>query len=255
MATNRKLRAELLGRLGCSPQALSQRAQVIKNDYGPMSTAEAIYLIAHQHRFDLSKYVDKDTVKQVGDILARKTTIVSPSTQVKKNNGNTAYIKISDDLPKVDVLLSTALAKDAAKMAKTYPIYYVIENSLRVVIKRILEKKYGADWWDSRVPTDPKRRVDGRKSEEATKPWHGKRGQHEIFYSDFKDLKSIINANREAFMPVFIDIEWILQKLSELEQPRNIVAHHNPMDPNDIKRIEVFFEDWIKLLRERKHLI
>jgi len=27
------------------------------------------------------------------------------------------------------------------------------------------------------------------------------------------------------------------------------------MDPNDIKRIEVFFEDWIKLLRERKHLI
>ena len=255
MATNRKLRAELLARLGCSPQALSQRAQIIKDNYGPMSTEEATYLIAHQQRFDLSKYIDADTVKRVRDILVRKTTGASPPMQLKKKNGKTAYIKISNDLPKVDVLLSTTLAEDAAKMARIYPIYYVIENSLRVVIKRILEKKHGVDWWESRVPVDPKRRVDGRKSEEDTKPWHGKRGQHEIFYSDFKDLKSIIRANAKDLAPIFVDLEWIAQKLSELEHPRNIVAHHNPMESNDIKRIEVFFEDWIRLLKEKRDLV
>lgn len=255
MATNRKLRTELLTQLGCTASALSQRAQVIKKKYGPMSTEEAVYIIAHQHGFDLSRYVDAATVQRIRDILTRNPASESPPIRVKNKGGKTTYIKIGNDLPEVDVLLSTTLAEDAAKMARIYPIYYVLENSLRVTIKRVLDKKYGTGWWEKHVPTDPKNRVKGRKDDEVKKPWHCKRGQHEIFYSDFKDLKSIINANREVFAPIFLDLEWISQKLSELELPRNIVAHHNPLDSNDIKRIEVIFEDWKKLLREKRHLI
>lgn len=255
MATNRRLRTELLARLGCSPSALSQRADVIKKNYGPMSTEEAVYIIAHQNQFDLSKYVDLETVQRIRDILVKKTTNVSPLIRKKGAGNKTAFIKIGSKLPEIDVLLSTTLAEDAAKMARIYPIYYVLENSLRVAIKRVLDKKFGTGWWEAHVPTDPKNRVKGRKEDEAKKPWHGKRGQHEIFYSDFKDLKSIINANRKVFEPVFLDLEWIGQKLSELELPRNIVAHHNPLDPNDIKRIEVIFEDWKKLLKKQKDTI
>jgi hypothetical protein len=255
MGTYQDLRSELLKRLNCSRQALAQRVSKIRDKYGPMSFEDGTSIIAHNQGIDLSKYLDKDTVGRVRDILSRNTTNVVPLPRVKKQFDRTVHIKIGKEIPRVDVLLSTTLADDAGKMARIYPIYYVLENSLRVVIKRILEKKYGPNWWETRVPVDPKRRVADRKKEEDNKPWHGKRGQHEIFYSDFKDLKSIIRANARDFKPVFIDLEWITPKLSELEHPRNIVAHHNPMDSNDIKRIEVFFADWIKLLKEKKHLI
>ncbi len=255
MVINPKLKAELLRRLECSPSALSHRVKIIKTNRGPMSTEEAVYLIAHEQRIDLSKYLEEDTVIRVREILSRKNSSTAPLPPAKKQYDKTVYIKIGKEIPRVDVLLSTALAEDAGKMARIYPIYYVLENSLRVVIMRILEKKYGANWWDTRVPVDPKRHFTERKNEEVNKPWHGKRGQHEIFYSDFKDLKSIIRANWEDFKPIFSDLEWITQKLSELEHPRNIVAHHNPMDSNDIKRIEVFFEDWKRLLKAKKHLI
>lgn len=255
MATNPKLRAELLSDLKCSPQALSQRANVVKSKYGPMSTEEAVYVIAHQHGYDLSKYVDADTVTRVREILSRNATSAPPPMRARSKGGRTTYVKISRDLPKVDLLLSTTLAEEAAKMAGIYPKYYVLENSFRVTIQRILDKKYGTGWWEAHVPTDPKNRVRDRKADEAKKPWNSKRGQREIFYSDFKDLKAIIDANREVFAPIFVDLVWLTQKMSELEHPRNIVAHHNPLDATEIKRIEVIFEDWVKLLKEKKDLI
>ncbi|MGA2361053.1 MAG: Swt1 family HEPN domain-containing protein [Candidatus Aminicenantales bacterium] len=255
MTAYRKLRAELLKRLKCSPQALSQRISTIRKHIGPFSTKEGVYIVAHEQGLDLSKYIGQETMAQVRAILSRKTHSPAPPPIPIRRSKKTALIKLNNELPRVDALLSTSLVEDARKMSGIYPTYYVLENSLRVVIIRILERKYGSDWWEKKVPVDPKRNVASRKSEEDKKPWTGKRGQHEIFYSDFKDLKSIIRANAADFKPIFMDLEWIAQKLTELENPRNIVAHHNPLDKNDIKRIEVFFADWIKLLGKKKQLI
>ena len=254
----RKLRADLLKRLKCSPQAVSQRVSRIRKELGPLSSKEGVFVIAHEQGIDLSKYLDNEAVSRVREIIGRRAEKVSPfprrDKQVAKVN-RVNLLNISGELPRVDALLSTSLAVDAGKMAKIYPMYYVLENSLRVVIMRVLGKKYGSNWWQAKVPREPQNNVDRRKNEEYKKPYHGKRGQHEIFYSDFKDLKSIIKANWTDFEPIFSDLEWISQKLSELETPRNIVAHHNPLDENDILRIKVFFTDWTKLLSEKKHLI
>jgi hypothetical protein len=140
-------------------------------------------------------------------------------------------------------------------MANLYPVYYVLENSLRVVIMRVLENKYGKDWWYSRAPNPAKQRVDERKRDEENKPWHGKRGQHEIFYTDFGHLRSIIERNWEDFKEFFPTRAWITQKLEELETPRNIVAHHTPVSDTDLRRIEVYFKDWTALVKSRRRLI
>jgi hypothetical protein len=97
--------------------------------------------------------------------------------------------------------------------------------------------------------------VKGRKETENKKPWHGKRGQHEIFYSYFGDLKAIIEKNWPEFDNIFPTRLWITGRLDDLEHPRNVMAHHNPVDPSVIRRIEVYFDDWTKLITLRKNVI
>ena len=57
MALNRDLRKDLLEKLGVTRQRLSQKAKAIKVAHGPMSTDDAVYVLAHQAGFDLSKYL------------------------------------------------------------------------------------------------------------------------------------------------------------------------------------------------------
>jgi hypothetical protein len=258
MPTNRELRTALLKHLGVSQQRLSQRAKNTKQKYGPMSTEEATYVIAHQEGLDLTKYLDPSAVDRVRNLIPNTghQRIIARNTE-KSSQSRRAHvrIKIESALPDVDVFLSSTIARDAKKMANLYPVYYVLENSLRIVIKRIMEKKHGTDWWDIRVKKEVKEKVTDRKNKEHKQPWHGKRGQHEIFYSDFGDLRAIIEKNWDDFKDLFPTRSWITQKLDELENPRNILAHHNPVNNIDKNRIDLYFHDWVTLLSSRKDMI
>ncbi len=257
MAINRKLRAVLLNKLNVTRQRLSQRVRMVKEHHGPMSTELATYVIAHKEGIDLTKFLSAETVDRVRSLLPNNGDVLVKQSSRKKTRIVPSYVRINiaGKLPDVDAFLSAGIAKDAQAMAQVYPAYYTLENSLRIVIKRILENKYGKQWWDSKASGNVKKDVDIRKSQEAKKPWHGKRGQHEIFYSNFGDLRAIIEKNWNDFKDFFPSRPWITQRLDELESPRNVLAHHNPISKIDLKRIEVYFEDWINLLKDRKQMI
>ncbi len=255
MATDRKLKDALLKSLDVTPGRLSQRVGEVKQDLGPMSTEDATYVIAHQDGMDLTKYLDPGVVDRIRSLVPKQHIKTVSSRKKKGNRKKQVVVKIGPSLPKLDVFLSHGIADDARKMSELYPKYYMLENSVRVVIKRILEHKYGNRWWQKKVARPLRDKVQDRKDSEAKQPWHGKRGQHEIFYSDFGDLKKIIQKNWEDFKDLFPTQAWITQKLDELEHPRNVLAHHNPVNNNDSKRIELYFDDWTALLQSRKHLI
>ena len=61
--------------------------------------------------------------------------------------------------------------------------------------------------------------------------------------------------NWDDFKCIFPSQAWISQKLKELEHPRNVLAHHNPLGPEDTQRIIYIFPDWTKLLELKKDLI
>lgn len=250
------LKKDLLEKLNVTPQRLSQRAKRMKEEHGPMSTEEAVYVIAHVEGLDVSKYLSAEETSRVRELVPRvpgKSAGGGRSSE-KRRQSRQVMIKIGSDAPAVDALLSTTMAKDAAKMAEIYPKFYVFENSLRCVIMRMLETAHGADWWTSRTPPAVQRGVEGRKREEEKRPWHGKRGQHEIFYSDFKDLRRLIDKNWPVFEPLFPNRPWITRILDELEPLRNVLAHHNPIGERDQKRLEIYFADWLDLLQSKRSL-
>jgi hypothetical protein len=146
-----------------------------------------------------------------------------------------------------DPILPKSIVDDASKMADTYLMIYIFENSVRNLIRNVLETKYGKYWWDSHVSKPVKDTVEKRKEQENENRWHGKRGEHPIFYTDISELNSIITKNWDDFKDIIQkDHTWIKHKIEEIKTSRNVVAHNNPLEKDDIQRIEVNFKDWFK---------
>ncbi len=259
MRTNSDLRKALLSYLGVTKQRLSQRVKKVKTQNGPMTTADATYVIAHQEGLDLTKYLDAAEVSHVRSLIRSGSNNATQGSHGRKSKEKTksasATITLPREIPKVDVVLSTTLARDAQEMAKLYTVYYALENSMRVVITRVLEKSSGKAWWMECVPGHVQKNVSDRKQKESQKPWHGKRNAHNIYYSDFRDLRQIIEKNWSSFSVISPDRPWITNMLEQLEHPRNVMAHHNPVSKNDRKRVELYFDDWTKLLEAKKNVI
>jgi Swt1-like HEPN len=256
MATNREVKAALLKKLGVTQQRLSQRVQQVKRLYGPMSTEDGTYVLAHQNGIDLTKYLDLETVDRVRGLLPSPVASPAPAPTAKTKRAakprESSAIRIAPSLELVDAGLPKSVTDEAIRMATIYPKVYLFENSIRNVIVRVLRAKHGAGWWAKSAPAGVQTKVKDRKAREAKKPWHGARGTHEIYYSDFSDLRELITRNWSDFEPIFLKQSWITQRLDELEPPRNIVAHNNPLSKNEENRIDLYFNDWVALLNDRK---
>jgi len=255
--TNRELRAALLKKLAVTPQRLSQRVAQVKRLYGPMSTEDGTYVLAHQEGLDLTRFLTREAVDRVRQLLPANP-LPAPLHQPRTSRGPAASarpVRIAPSLELVDAMLPPAIAAEASRMASVYPKLYVFENSIRTVIVRVLRAKHGGDWWLTCAPTGVQKTVADRKAHEAKTPWHGKRGTHEIYYANFGDLRDIITKNWVDLEPIFLKQPWITQRLEELEPPRNIVAHNNPLSRQEENRVDLYFNDWIALLNDRRDLI
>lgn len=143
------------------------------------------------------------------------------------------------------------LIDEANKMADIYPDLYQLENLVRYVIMSVLEEKYTANWWENRrvVSKTIADQVEERKHFEKKNRWVAKRGTHNIFYTTFGELARIINLNTTVFKKIFADME-IEAELRKLEPLRNIIAHNNPLPPNEITRIRTALADLEKQLKD-----
>ena len=162
-----------------------------------------------------------------------------PIIKKERPTNNKVHKKIINELS-----LSPNLIEDANKMADIYPDLYLLENLVRHVVMTVLEKKYTSNWWQNHnvVSTNIADTVAKRKNFEHENRWAAKRGKHEIFYTDFKELARIINLNTNDFKPVFGNME-IEAELRKLEPLRNIIAHNNPLPQKDIIRIRTALDD------------
>ncbi len=133
---------------------------------------------------------------------------------------------------------------------QTYWKLYTIENIFRVVIHSVLsiEIPTPLDWWYVAVDNTIREKAERFQKNYLKRFWHGRPGTHGIYYIDLKDLNEILRANANLFDPVIPELDkWILG-IEELRWPRNVLAHMNFPSKTDIKRIDVFYDDCLKLL-------
>ena len=134
------------------------------------------------------------------------------------------------------------LAKKGKEMMDCYYNLFILENFLRIFIEKIAQNKYGVDYWDKiTINRKMQDEIDSRKKEEKKHNWISLRKDSNLFYTDFLNLKTIISSNwKNLFKNYFPKETWITQRLEDLYNLRNRVAHNNyieRVDQDNLKSI------------------
>jgi hypothetical protein len=213
---------------------------------------EALWLYASEIGVDVCKFLDNEQTSRLRELS--KSIIIPPQRKIiKKIDKRPKTINISNQYGFIDKNLPEKIYNEAKKMAEdVYPLIYIFENSVRNLILNVLSKKFGNSWWDSKVTSSVKRKVADRKISENRNSWHGKRGAHEIYYTDIDDLIAIIKRNWSEFEEIFPKQSWIENIIDTIEVSRNTIAHNNPLNDHDIKRLKINSKDWQGQIKNMK---
>jgi hypothetical protein len=242
---DRKVRRELFNKLKVSRQALNQRAKRLKDKYGPMTTIEAVYIIAHIEGIDLAKYLPLETLDRIRSLVPRDIKpqlAISQSAPQKANSAKKRRGAISYPLVRETFIQQAVTIGDEA-----FPQIVVLENSIRALIEQTLSTMR-SDWWTSLVPSGVQKNVQRTIDKEKKYPYREKRGNKPLMYCNFADLKEIVIANHSAFRNVIVDLEWFKAKMDEVYMARNSLAHSVLLTKDDMTRIALFYKDWARLL-------
>jgi len=260
--TNRQLRKALLLKLKITPQALSQRVQGLKRQYA-VTTEDATYIIAQREGIVLDKYLDRDSVNHVRGIIQQITHITQDTTTIAKlarkgkreAEKKQLFVVFPKEFTVADPILAKRKLLEARDMAAIYPLLYVLENSIREVIDRLMTSRYGKNWWDLKAGK-LRDKVNERMSDEEKNSWHQKRGARPIDYLDLAQLPTLVRQVQNDIVPDIISsIEWFTQFVDEVYKSRCVVCHMNPLDKTNIQAVKVKFTQWQRQIARKKGLI
>jgi len=246
---NREILSLLKNKMGLSIPSLYAKIEKKRTEIGyGYSTEVAAYVVAAEMHIDISKHLSAEELAAVRE--AMRVRVAYPLGQRRAKVEKQVVMTFEKDFQIHCPVVPEAVLNDAKKMQRVYPYFYIFENSIRYFIKDTLQSKYGDDWWLRAVNPGIRKDVDRRQAKEGRNRWHGGRGEHPIFYTDIDHLRKIITSNFDDFKDKLPDVdrpvEWLTNRIEEIELSRNIVAHHNPLSDDDIARVKMYFREWIK---------
>ena len=141
---------------------------------------------------------------------------------------------------------SLEVRRSAMRALPAYLAFFCLENAIRELVVERLRENHGPNWWEDRSTAPIQKKVRDRQGKEGKQRWHVRRGEAEIYYTDFGDLKDLIIGNWEDFEDLLPDQHWVSARLDELEASRNVIAHSNLLEQRELDRIKMYLEDWIR---------
>ena len=142
---------------------------------------------------------------------------------------------------------SVHLRGEAMRMTRVYALTYCFENSVRELIRDRLEENHGVGWWDSTaVPKKVRSLADDRKKRANENVWLEGQKSEPLQFVEFGGLSDIIIQNWDLFSDLIPTQHWLKQRMDELEQARNYIAHNRLLADTEFRRIESYVGDWLK---------
>lgn len=259
MPSKRDLPAALREKANISERGIRKRRERIQKTL-PMPADIALYIVAQRAGVPINRYLDDATLASVSTWetqLAQKEAAQTPTAPSaphsrggKKRSTVVREARLGDiSLPRSR--LSQQHIADAERMAEVYPLLYVFENSIREFVDGHLINAYGSDWWDADklVPYDVRKTVEIVRNAEALNRAHTSRKARPIYYTMLGDLVNIVQSEKGAKVfkkPMFPRPTWFPELVQSAEVTRNIVAHMNPIQKRDVRRLEDALSDWLR---------
>lgn len=131
-------------------------------------------------------------------------------------------------------------------MAEVYTYLYAVENSLRLFIEKVCTEKYGEQYYTHiTIPRALQNTIQVRTENAESKKWLSIRG-NELFYLDFKDLGNLIDNNWDLFKLYFPTKDFIIPKLSEMADCRNLIAHNSYIGDTERNLMKTYYNVILK---------
>ena len=131
------------------------------------------------------------------------------------------------------------------RQAELYKAVHVLENSMRSLIQRVLEKHLGIGWWDKSASSQMKRKHDDRLEKEQSRKWLPSRSELGPLYSiDWSDLITLIRKYEQAFLPYIGEIDF-MHRYADMGLLRHVIAHNGFVaDESEYGRVMLALRDW-----------
>lgn len=136
-------------------------------------------------------------------------------------------------------------------MAEVYTYLYSVENSLRVFIELVGQENYGEQYMDKlNFPRALQTTISKRKEKALEQKWLSLRGNNDLFYLDFKDIGTLIENNWDIFKKYFVTQDFILPKINEMADCRNLIAHNSYVSKTERDLLKSYYNS---ILRQIEH--
>jgi hypothetical protein len=112
------------------------------------------------------------------------------------------------------------------------------------MIKDRLEEKHGLDWWEKSIPRKVRELAENRLQNARSNSWLEGDKTAPLSFVDFGGLADIIINSWDDFSDLVPTQHWVKQRMDELEQARNFIAHNRLLLPSEFNRIEMYISDW-----------
>lgn len=146
-------------------------------------------------------------------------------------------------------LFSSLPLANIDKMTIGYRNLYIVENTLRELIRKALGKEVNG-WWNQRVNEGIRNSV---KEAIDNYPYHGYQRKDELEYTHLGQLKEIIVAknNWNNFLPYLKEQNKasFSATIEKAIPSRNSIGHCIPLKSEDLRYVDMRFQDILKMLK------
>lgn len=136
--------------------------------------------------------------------------------------------------------------RDLTKMVRVYAHLFLLENSMRGLIEKVLSDHLGDTWWDIAASSPMKNKHQKRVDNETAKKWAPTRSEYGPLYAlDWSDLVRLMRKYPEQFEPWLGDINF-LHRFEDAGTFRNVVAHNGVLsEQDDFELIRIYYQNWV----------
>lgn len=146
------------------------------------------------------------------------------------------------------LVIPSRITSNLDKMTDSYRILYATENTLRELVRKVLNSK--ADWWKKNISSGIQTDVQDSISKTS---YHAAKRNDELEYAHLGQLKEIIisKKNWNEFLPYLNEKNknYFSATIDKAIPSRNAIAHSIPLDTNDLKVVNLRFEDILKMIQ------
>lgn len=137
-----------------------------------------------------------------------------------------------------------SLRNDAMRMTRAYAMLFCFENTVRQLVKERLQERFGVDWWENGVPKKIRDLAESRQKKAKDNTWLEGEKDDAMEFAEFGHLADIVIGKWDDFSDLIPSQHWIKQRMDDLEQARNFIAHNRILRQTEFQRIEIVIQDW-----------